>query len=80
MAHQLAGDAGCVSGSETLSPRPKRSPCVCAHRQHSGGLLYQPPRSSAVSHPVQASALDPCVVPGQTPLAERHRKVPSGTL
>ncbi len=44
VAHQLAGDAGCVSGSETLSPKPKRSPCVGAQRQHSGGLLYQPPR------------------------------------
>ncbi len=70
MAHQLARDAGCVSGSETLSPRPKRSPCVGAHRQHSGGLLHQPPRRSAVAPPVQAGAPDPCVVPGQTPLAE----------
>ncbi len=70
VAHQLAGDAGCVSGSETLSPRPKRSPCVGAHRQHSGGLLHQPPRRSAVVPPVQAGSPDPCVVPGQTPLIE----------
>ncbi len=70
LAHQLAGDAGCVSGSETLSPRPKRSPCVGAHRQHSGGLLHQPPRRSAVTPPVQAGVPHPCVVPGQTPLAE----------
>ncbi len=45
LAHQLAGDVGGVSGSETLSPRPKS---VGAHRQHSGGLLHQPPRRSAV--------------------------------
>ncbi len=70
LAHQLAGDAGCVSGSETLSPRPKRSPCVGAHRQHSGGLLHQPPRRSAVTPPAQAGVPHPCVVPGQTPLAE----------
>ncbi len=65
-----AGDAGRVSGSETLSPRPKISPCVGAHRQYSGGLLCQPPRRSAVAAPVQAGAPDPCVVPGQTPLTE----------
>ncbi len=70
VAHRLAGDAGCVSISETLSPRPKRSPCVGAHRQHSGGLLHQPPRRSAVANPVQAGAPDSCVVPGQTPLAQ----------
>ncbi len=38
LAHQLAGDAGGVSGSETLSPRPKRSPCVGAHRQQRWSL------------------------------------------
>ncbi len=71
LAHQLAGDVGGVSGSETLSPRAERSPCVGAHQQHSGGLLHQPPRRSAVTPPVQAGAPEPCVVPGQTPLAER---------
>ncbi len=70
MAYQLAGEASCVSGSETLSPSPKRSPCVGAHRQHSGGFLYQPPRRFAVAPPVQADTSDPCVVPGKTPLAE----------
>ncbi len=70
LAHQPAGDAGHVSGSETLSLRPKRSPYVGAHRQHSGGLLYQPPRRSAVAPPVQAGAPDTCVVLGQTPLTE----------
>ncbi len=59
MAHQLVGYASCVSGSETLSTRPKRSPCVGAHRQHSGGLLHQPLRRSAVTPPVQAGAPDP---------------------
>ncbi len=71
MAYQLAGDAGGVSGSETLSPGPKRSSCVGAHQQHSGGLLHKPPRWSAVTPSVQAGAPDPCVVPRQTPLAER---------
>ncbi len=61
MAHQLVGYASCVSGSETLSTRPKRSPCVGAHRQHSGGLLHQPLRRSAVTPPVQAGAPDPWV-------------------
>ncbi len=64
------GDAGHVSGTETLSSRPKRLPCVGAHRQHSGGLLYQPPGRSAFTPLVQAGAPDPCVVPGQAPLAE----------
>ncbi len=62
LAHQPAGDAGCVSGPETLSPRPKRSPCVGAHRQHRSGLLCQPLRRSAVAPPVLAGAPDPCVV------------------
>ncbi len=70
LAHQPTGDAGRVSGPETLSPRPKRLPCVGAHRQHSGDLLHQPPSRSAVAPPVQAGAPDPCVVPGQTPRTE----------
>ncbi len=70
LAHQQARDAGRVSGSEILSPRPKRSPCVSSHRQHSGGLLYQPPRRSEVASPVQVGAPDPCVGPGQTPLTQ----------
>ncbi len=70
LAHQQARDVGSVSGSEILSPRPKRSPCVSSHRQHSGGLLYQPPRRSEVASPVQVGAPDPCVSPGQTPLTQ----------
>ncbi|KAL0150783.1 hypothetical protein M9458_053901 [Cirrhinus mrigala] len=70
LAHQLPGDAGRVSSVETLSPRPNRPPCVGAHRQHSGGLLHQPPGRSAFAPLVQAGAPDPCVVPGETPLAE----------
>ncbi|KAI2665260.1 Transposon Ty3-G Gag-Pol polyprotein [Labeo rohita] len=70
VAHKLPGDAGRVSGSETLSPGPKRPPCVGPHRQHLGGLLHQPPGRSAFAPLVQAGAPDPCVVPGQTPLAE----------
>ncbi len=69
VAHQLTGDVGRVSSTETLPPRPKRSPCVGAHRQHSGGLLHQPPRRSVFTPPVQAGVPDPWVVPGQTPLA-----------
>ncbi len=68
LAHQLAGDVGGVSGSETLPDL--RDHHVGAHRQHSGGLLHQPPRRSAVVPPVQAGTPDPCVVPGQTPLTE----------
>ncbi|KAL0154164.1 hypothetical protein M9458_050623, partial [Cirrhinus mrigala] len=70
VAHKLPGDAGRVSSSETLSPGPKRPPCVGPHRQHLGGLLHQPPGRSAFAPLVQAGAPDPCVVPGQTPLAE----------
>ncbi|KAI2653716.1 PTS system lactose-specific EIICB component [Labeo rohita] len=68
--HKLPGDAGRVSSSETLSPRPERPPCVGLHRQHSGSLLHQPPGRSAFAPLVQTGAPDPCVVPGQTPLAE----------
>ncbi|KAL0168444.1 hypothetical protein M9458_036666, partial [Cirrhinus mrigala] len=70
VAHQLPGDAGRVSGSEALSPGPKRPPCVGAHRQHSSGLLHKPPGRSAFTPLVQAGTPDPCVVPGQTPIAE----------
>ncbi len=70
MAHQLPGDAGHVSSTETLSPRPKRLPCVGVHQQHSGGLLHQPQGRSAFAPLLQAGTPDLCVVPGQTPLAE----------
>lgn len=40
------------------------------HRQHIGGLLHQPPGRSAFAPLIQAGAPDPCVGPGQTPLAE----------
>ncbi len=40
MAHQLLGDAGRVLSTETLSPGPKRSSCVGAHRQHNGGCVF----------------------------------------
>ncbi len=43
---------------------------VLVRRQHSGGLLYQPPRRSEVTSPVQVGAPDPCVGPGQTPLTQ----------
>ncbi len=39
----LPGDTGRVLSTQTLSTRPERSPCAGAPRQHSGGLLYQPP-------------------------------------
>ncbi len=70
VAHQLPGDSGHVLSSQTLSSRPKRSPCFGAHRQHSGGILYQPPGRSAFAPLIQAGAPGPCVVPGQAPLAE----------
>ncbi len=38
VAHQLPGDAGCVSSTHTLSPGPKKSPCASIHRQHSGNI------------------------------------------
>ncbi|KAI2655685.1 Retrovirus-related Pol polyprotein from transposon 17.6 [Labeo rohita] len=68
LAHQLSRDAGRISSSEVLSPRSERSPCVSTHRQHSGGLLHQPPGRSAFAPLVQAGAPDPCVVPVETPL------------
>ncbi len=58
-------DPHCSRESES-----KRSSCVGPHRQHSGGLLHQPPRRSAFVPPVQAGVPDPWVVLGQTPLAE----------
>ncbi len=62
VAYQLSGDVGRVSSTETLPPRPKRLPCVGAHRQHSGDLLHQPPRMSAFTPPVQAGTPDSWVV------------------
>ncbi len=70
VAHQLSGDAGRFSSTQTLSSRPKRSPCVGAQRQHSGGLLYQPSGRSAFAPRIQAGTPDPCVVPGQVTLDE----------
>ncbi len=70
VAHQLPGDAGRVSSTETFSSRPKKSQCASTHRQHSCGFLYQPPGRSAFAPLMQAGAPDPCVVPGQVPLTE----------
>ncbi len=70
VAHQLPGDAGRVSSTQTLSSRPKRSPCVGEHRQHSGGLLHKPPGRSTFAPLIQAGVPDPCVVSGQASLAE----------
>ncbi len=70
VAHQLPGDAGRVSSTETFSSGPKKSQCASTHRQHSCGFLYQPPGRSAFAPLMQAGAPDPCVVPGQVPLAE----------
>ncbi len=70
VAHQLPGNAGHVSSTQTLSSGPKRSPCVGAHRQHSGGLLHKQPGRSAFMPLIQAGAPDPCVVPGQASLIE----------
>ncbi len=48
VAHQLPGDAGRVSSTQTLSSGPKRPPCVGTHRQYSGVFfIYQPPGRSA---------------------------------
>ncbi|KAI2643122.1 Protein P [Labeo rohita] len=61
----LPGDAGCVSGSETLPPRPKRPPCAGPHRQHSGGQtpLTESSLNSWASqlgsrHPAEAWGMD----------------------
>ncbi len=70
MAHQLSGDVSGLSSTEIFPPRPERSPCVGAHRQHSGGLLHQPPGGSALAPVVQTGTPDPLVVPGQVPLTE----------
>ncbi len=70
VAHQLPGDAGHVSSIKTFSSGPKKSQCASTHRQHSCGFLYQPPGRSSLAPLIQAGAPDPCVVPGQVPLAE----------
>ncbi len=48
VAYQSPRDAGHAVCTEVFPPRPERSPCVGAHRQHIGGPLYQPPRRSAL--------------------------------
>ncbi len=70
MAHQLSRDVSGLSSTKIFPPRPERSPCVGAHRQHSGGLLHQPPGGSALAPVVQTGTPDPLVVPGQVPLTE----------
>ncbi len=70
VAYQSPRDAGRAACTEVFPPRPERSPCVGAHRQHIGGRLYQSPRRSALAPPVQAGAPDPCVGPRETPLIE----------
>ncbi len=55
LAHQLPGDAGRVSSTQTLSSGPNKSPCVSTHRQHSGGFLYKPPGMSAFAPHIQAA-------------------------
>ncbi|KAI2644656.1 Transposon Ty3-G Gag-Pol polyprotein [Labeo rohita] len=65
VAHQLHGDAGCVLSIKILSPRPERPSFVGAHRQHSGGLLYQSPKRSVVTLPEQAGTPDPLVGQGK---------------
>ncbi len=70
VAHQLSGDAGRVSSTKTFSSGPKKSQCASTNRQHSCGFLYQPSGRSALAPLIQAGAPDPCVVPGQVPLAE----------
>ncbi len=48
VAHQLSGDAGRVSSTQTISNRPERSPCVGASRHpveaglRSGEWMLQP--------------------------------------
>ncbi len=66
----VPGDAGRVSSTQTLFSGPKRSPCVGTHRQHSSVFLCKPPGRSTFTPLMQAGTLDPCVVPGQVPLAE----------
>ncbi len=66
----VPGDAGRVSSTQTIFSGPKRSPCVGTHRQHSSVFLCKPPGRSAFTPLMQAGAFDPCVVPGQVPLAE----------
>ncbi|KAI2650799.1 hypothetical protein H4Q32_024835 [Labeo rohita] len=62
----LATDAsltGWGGGHEwPFCPRPERSPCAGVHRQHSSGLLYQPPGRSAFAPLIQAGAPDPLPV------------------
>ncbi len=70
LSHQLPGDAGRVSSTQTLFSGLKKSPCVGTPRQHSSGFLYKPPGKSAFAPHIQAGAQDPCVVPAQVPLAE----------
>ncbi len=65
-----AGDAGCVSCTETLPSRPKGTSCACPHRQHIGGLLHQPTGGSALTPPLQAGAPDPPVGSGKAPLTQ----------
>ncbi|KAI2646979.1 CinA-like protein [Labeo rohita] len=52
LAHQLPGDAGRVSSSETLSPRPNRPPCVV--RTDNIAVVYYINHQGGLRSPVQA--------------------------
>ncbi len=66
MAYQSPRDAVRAACTEVFLPRPERTPCVGAHRQHIGGRLYQPPRRSALTPLLQSGAPHPCVNPRET--------------
>ncbi len=68
VAHQLPGDAGCVSSTKTFSSGPKKSQCASKQWQQSCGC--QSPGRSALLPLIQTGAPDPRVVPGQVPLTE----------
>ncbi len=70
MAHQQARDAGRVSGSEILSPRPKRSPgvsrtdntAVVSYINHRGGEADMGPGSGGPLRYSGDSAMSPLVL------------------
>ncbi|XP_053529759.1 uncharacterized protein LOC108280255 [Ictalurus punctatus] len=63
-------DAGRINNTEILSSSVERSPCASCVRQHSDGLIYQPPGRITFTPPVQAGATNPSLGRGKVLVSE----------
>ncbi len=76
-AYQLPRNYGGFHGSENLPVGLKRAPRPGSVEQHDGDSLYQSPRQSQVTPPLQDGSVPPILGTEQTPLV-RAVHVPGG--